>query len=128
MTTFTRITEDINPIVAPSHAGASGYNMSQVQTARPLDPRSSLEDYNRVMLAYTQRRMSTFVDMDNANGRGSPSSRSSRGSNSSGESGKSNSGILSRQGDVTSTPSSAAASAPQSHRGSEAEQMAEQAQ
>lgn len=129
MTTFARITEDINPIVAPSHNGASRNSMSQVQAARPLDPRSSLDDYNRVMLAYTQRRMSTFVDMDN--GRKSPSSRSS---NSSGDSGKNSdfsnttSGVLSRQGDVASTPTSAATSTPQSHRDSETGQMAEQAQ
>ena len=81
-----------------------------VQTQRSLDPRSSLSDYNRVMLEYTQRRMSTFVDPDDGNG--SPLSRSSRDSNStansntnSNSSGSCNgvaspsSGVSSRQGD-----------------------------
>lgn len=57
------------------------------QTQRPLDPRTSINDYNRVMLQYTQRRMSTFCGMDD--GRGSPggssntSNTSSRGSDAS---------------------------------------------
>lgn len=90
-------------------AGASP-SQGPVQTQRSLDPRSSLSDYNRVMLEYTQRRMSTFVDPDDGNG--SPLSRSSRessstsnsNSSSSNSSGKCNgvssptSGVSSRQG------------------------------
>ncbi|KAI9933253.1 hypothetical protein ASPWEDRAFT_43022 [Aspergillus wentii DTO 134E9] len=66
-----------------------------VDNSRPLDPRTSLEDYNRVMLEYTQRRMSTFMEMEE--GSASPVSRSSRGSNTSGNSGASASGVLARQ-------------------------------
>jgi hypothetical protein len=55
----------------------------------------SIEDYNRVMLQYTQRRMSTFLDMGNDSG--PPPSLSSRSSDSSGNSGVSTSGVLARQ-------------------------------
>lgn len=51
------------------------------QTQRPLDPRTSVNDYNRVMLQYTQRRMSTFCDMDD--GRGSPGGSSNTSNTSS---------------------------------------------
>jgi hypothetical protein len=54
----------------------------------------SLEDYNRFMLQYTQRRMSTFLDMGNDGG--PPPSRS-RSSESSANSGVSTSGVLARQ-------------------------------
>ncbi|CAG8373151.1 unnamed protein product [Penicillium salamii] len=59
-----------------------------VDSYRSLDPaRASLEDYNRSMLQYTQRQMSTFVDVDDSH-RGSGTS--SRSSQSSGQSGRSN--------------------------------------
>lgn len=61
---------------------------THVDSYRSLDPaRASLEDYNRSMLQYTQRQMSSFVDTDDSH-RGSGSS--SRSSQSSGQSGRSN--------------------------------------
>ncbi|KAL4929656.1 uncharacterized protein BDV17DRAFT_290367 [Aspergillus undulatus] len=54
----------------------------------------SVEDYSRIMLEYTQRRMVGFADTDD---RGYATSRSSRSSNTSGQSGKSTSGILASQ-------------------------------
>ncbi|GFF45102.1 hypothetical protein IFM51744_05981 [Aspergillus udagawae] len=67
---------------------------THVETQRSVDPNISIEDYNRVMLQYTQRRMSSFLDMGNDSG---PPSRSSRSSDSSGNSGVSTSGVLARQ-------------------------------
>lgn len=66
---------------------------TQPQKARQLNPRASLDDYNRVMLEYTKRRMSTFADVDGGR-HGSPSSDSSR---SSGNSSTSTSGVLAHQ-------------------------------
>jgi hypothetical protein len=53
----------------PADGGGSA-QLSQSEThastskSRPLNPRSSLDDYNRVILEYTRRRMSTFADVD----------------------------------------------------------------
>jgi hypothetical protein len=68
----------------PGHdPGSTTTSKGPTQSQRPLDPRNNIDDYSRVMLQYTQRRMSTFCDMDE--GRGSPggSSNSSNSSNSS---------------------------------------------
>ncbi|OOF94334.1 hypothetical protein ASPCADRAFT_208848 [Aspergillus carbonarius ITEM 5010] len=65
-----------------------------VHTARAADPHSSVEDYSRVMLEYTQRRMADFADLDDDKG---SFSRSSRSSQTSGSSGTSTSGLLARQ-------------------------------
>ncbi|OJZ82231.1 hypothetical protein ASPFODRAFT_210955 [Aspergillus luchuensis CBS 106.47] len=64
-----------------------------LETGRAADPNSSVEDYSRVMLEYTQRRMADFADLDDGKG----SSRSSRSSQTSGNSGNSTSGTLARQ-------------------------------
>ncbi|PWY74753.1 endosomal cargo receptor [Aspergillus eucalypticola CBS 122712] len=64
-----------------------------LETGRAADPNSSVEDYSRVMLEYTQRRMADFADLDDGKG----SSRSSRSSQTSGNSGTSTSGMLARQ-------------------------------
>ncbi|GLA39325.1 hypothetical protein AnigIFM63604_005000 [Aspergillus niger] len=64
-----------------------------LETGRAVDPHSSVEDYSRVMLEYTQRRMADFTDLDDEKG----SSRSSRSSQTSGNSGSSTSGMLARQ-------------------------------
>jgi hypothetical protein len=58
---------------------------THIGSYQSLDPaHASLEDYNRSMLQYTQRQMSSFVDVDDSHrGRGS----SSRSSQSSGQSG-----------------------------------------
>ncbi|KAL4903412.1 hypothetical protein BDW74DRAFT_179829 [Aspergillus multicolor] len=59
---------------------------------------STVEDYSRVMLEYTQRRMAGFAEVPGAdNDRGSATSHSSRSSNTSGQSGTSTSGILAGQ-------------------------------
>lgn len=102
MSTITSLNNSMNS----PEPGASP-SQGPVQTQRSLDPRSSLSDYNRVMLEYTQRRMSTFVDPDDGNG--SPLTRSSRGSNSTTNSNSNSnssnsdasptSGVSSRQGD-----------------------------
>ncbi|KAF7178735.1 hypothetical protein CNMCM7691_007553 [Aspergillus felis] len=68
---------------------------THVETQRSVDPNISIEDYNRIMLQYTQRRMSTFLDMGNDST--PPPSRSSRSSDSSGNSGVLTSGALARQ-------------------------------
>ncbi|RMJ24824.1 hypothetical protein PHISP_04300 [Aspergillus sp. HF37] len=51
----------------PADGGGSA-QLSQTEThaskPRPLNPRSSLNDYNRVMLEYTRRRLSTFAEAD----------------------------------------------------------------
>lgn len=69
----------------------------QVNTARALDPHTSIEDYSRVMLQYTQNRMSGFARLDDE--KASPASRSSRSSDTGNESGDSASGVLARQAD-----------------------------
>ncbi|KAL4804893.1 hypothetical protein BDV18DRAFT_161297 [Aspergillus unguis] len=56
---------------------------------------NSVEDYSRIMLEYTQRRMAGFADPPDD--RGYATSRSSRSSNTSGQSGNSQSGILAGQ-------------------------------
>lgn len=48
---------------------------TNAQTSRSLDPETSLEDYNRTMLEYTQRQMS-FVDADDRSSSSGVSSRS----------------------------------------------------
>ncbi|KAK9855557.1 hypothetical protein MYU51_002091 [Penicillium brevicompactum] len=76
----------------PNDAGGVNNTASEthVDSYRSLDPaRASLEDYNRSMLQYTQRQMSTFVDVDDSH---SGSGTSSRSSQSSGQSGRSNEG------------------------------------
>ncbi|KAJ5099653.1 hypothetical protein N7532_006654 [Penicillium argentinense] len=79
-------------------SGAGPPTGSTVQTQRALDPHSSLEDYNRTLLEYTQRQMSSFVDLDDGGHRGSgASSRSSQSSGNSGQSGSSNNGTLAHQ-------------------------------
>ena len=74
------------------------------QTSRPLDPSSSVEDYSRVMLEYTRRRMSTFTDMGMDDKRhNSTRSNSSGSSMSSDKSGASTSGVLARQAAAPTT-------------------------
>ncbi|PWY79651.1 hypothetical protein BO70DRAFT_293132 [Aspergillus heteromorphus CBS 117.55] len=66
-----------------------------VQFNRSLEPPSSVEDYSRVMLEYTQRRMAGFVDLDDD--KGGHATHSSRSSQTSGNSGTSTSGFMARQ-------------------------------
>lgn len=99
------ISEPIQSVIPNPGSGSPGQNTHSVlQPQRPLDPRSSVEDYKRIMREYTQRRMSTFTDKDDLNSsRGSDtSSRTSRGSHSSSVS-PSDDALLS----ATSTPKAA---------------------
>jgi hypothetical protein len=68
---------------------------SHVESQRAIDPHTSLEDYNRTMLEYTQKQMSSFVDLEDGNSSGT-SSRSSQSSGNSGNS-RSGNGVLARQ-------------------------------
>lgn len=63
---------------------------------------ASVEDYSRIMLEYTQRRMAGFADLEDT---GYATSRSSRSSNTSGQSGSSTSGILAGHASGASPPS-----------------------
>lgn len=65
------ISEPIQSMVPDLDAGASSQSHSVLQPQRPLDPRSSVEDYNRVMREYTQRRMSSFGDKNDHTSNGS---------------------------------------------------------
>jgi len=80
-----------------------------VETSRSLDPRNSLEDYNRTMLEYTQRQVSSFVDQDDKSRSSGSSGSSGRSSHSSVHSGNSNTGVLAQQANG-SPPTSASAS------------------
>lgn len=93
---------------ADSGAGppASG---NHLETQR-LDSQTSLEDYNRTMLEYTQRQMSSFVDLDDGKS-GSGSGTSSRSSQSSGNSGSSGNGEIVRQANGPPPTSAGAAAA-----------------
>lgn len=83
--------------ILPHDTGA-GPPGTHIHTERALDPQISLEDYNRTMLEYTQRQMSSFVDLGNVRNEGT-SSRSSQssGSGNSGASGNSSNGVLASQ-------------------------------
>lgn len=91
-----------------SGAGPPG-SENRVETQRSMDPRVSLEDYNRTMLEYTQHQMSSFVDLDDGRGKGS-SGRSS-GSSGSGDSGHSgtSSGVITSQAHAPTSAGAAAA-------------------
>ncbi|PLB42334.1 uncharacterized protein BDW47DRAFT_122098 [Aspergillus candidus] len=71
------------PISSSRGAGCQG----QIQTDRMVNPNESIEDYSRVMLQYTHKRMSSFTDVDQDKRSPSASSRSSGSSGSSGKSG-----------------------------------------
>ncbi|KAJ5223707.1 hypothetical protein N7468_008249 [Penicillium chermesinum] len=89
-----------------SQDSGAGPPLSGVHNSRS-DPHNSIEGYNRTMLEYTQRQMSSFVDLDEANANGGGAS--SRSSQSSGNSGTSGSGVLagSANGPSTTAPASA---------------------
>ncbi|KAJ5947603.1 hypothetical protein N7466_000618 [Penicillium verhagenii] len=93
---MTERTQFQQPFNQDSGAGPPSH---YVETNRSIDPRTSLEDYNRTMLHYTQLQMSSFVDLDVPGGaRGSgTSSRSSQSSGNSGNSNTSSNGVLANQ-------------------------------
>lgn len=89
----------------PTDSGAGPpASTNHVETQR-LDPHTSLDDYNRTMLEYTQRQMSSFVDLDDVNSHSGSSSRSSQSSGNSGTSG------ITRQANGPSPTSAGAAAA-----------------
>ncbi|KAJ5176849.1 uncharacterized protein N7482_002726 [Penicillium canariense] len=97
------------------HSGAAGRSEgNHVETERSMDPRTSLEDYNRTMLHYTQRQMSSFVDLDDGSGSGA-SSRDSQSSGNSSHSGSSSTGVLANLANGP-PPTSASAAAATRHR------------
>ncbi|KAL4886254.1 hypothetical protein BJY04DRAFT_178732 [Aspergillus karnatakaensis] len=85
-----------NSSMSPSDGEPGRPPGNVIQTDRSADRHhtASVEDYSRIMLEYTQRRMAGFADTDD---RGYATSRSSRSSNTSGQSGNSTSGILASQ-------------------------------
>ncbi|CBF74085.1 predicted protein [Aspergillus nidulans FGSC A4] len=76
-------------VIYPGQSGGSGGHSRRSST--------TVEDYSRIMLEYTQRRMAGFADRPGDSGRRSATSRSSRSSNTSGQSGTSMSGFLAGQ-------------------------------
>lgn len=87
-------TENMAPTDGGSWRPPGEKSLPRVQTQRATDPRTSIEDYSRVMLEYTHHRMANFADLDDD--RGSSRSRSSRGSETSGRSGTSSVSSLSK--------------------------------
>lgn len=105
--------EHIETMIPQNAEVGSSISGSHVETQR-LDPHTSLGDYNRTMLEYTQRQMSSFVDLDDAK---SGSGTSSRSSQSSGNSGTSSNGVLAGQANGPApTSASAARHAQQRHK------------
>jgi hypothetical protein len=99
----------------PQESGGTGpAHGNHVETQRSTEPGITLEDYNRTMLEYTQRQMSSFVDLDENNSPGGGSSRSSQSSGDSGRSGNSSNGVLARQANGP-PPTSADAAAAATH-------------
>ncbi|KAJ5495284.1 hypothetical protein N7539_000400 [Penicillium diatomitis] len=75
----------------PNQAGGdSSLQGANVETQRAFDPRTTIEDYNRTMLEYTQRQISSFVDLDENNNSNGTRSRSSQSSGNSEASSHSN--------------------------------------
>ncbi|KAJ0417706.1 hypothetical protein BJY00DRAFT_198611 [Aspergillus carlsbadensis] len=86
----------LNTQTSSPTGGEPGRPPGNIQTDRSMDRHhgASVEDYSRIMLEYTQRRMAGFADPGN---KGYASSRSSRASNGSGQSGTSTSGGFASQ-------------------------------
>ncbi|KAJ5831997.1 hypothetical protein N7474_000308 [Penicillium riverlandense] len=105
-TQFQNQSESNLNMFPPDNRSEPCSTQNHVETSRSLDPRNSLEDYNRSMLAYTHRQMSSFVDQDDGNVSSGGSSRSSQ---SSVHSGTSNNGSLARQANGPPPTSASAA-------------------
>ncbi|EKV10900.1 hypothetical protein PDIG_53880 [Penicillium digitatum PHI26] len=95
-------TENLNSMFPDAGGVENMANETLVDSYRSLDPsRASLEDYNRSMLQYTQRQMSSFVDADDPRRQSQSSGKSGRSSASSGSN-------LSRQATASFTSASSA--------------------
>ncbi|KGO43399.1 hypothetical protein PEX1_025060 [Penicillium expansum] len=93
-------TENLNSMFSDSGGVENMANETLIDSYRSLDPtRASLEDYNRSMLQYTQRQMSSFADTDD-------SRRDSQSSGKSGRSSASSGSNMSRQANMSFTPAS----------------------
>lgn len=91
-------TENIHTMFPGSDNVDTMSNETLVDSYRSLDPsRASLGDYNRSMLQYTQRQMSSFVDTDDLR-------RDSQSSGQSGRSIASSGSNISRQTNESFTP------------------------
>ncbi|KAJ5197469.1 hypothetical protein N7449_007948 [Penicillium cf. viridicatum] len=78
-------TENIHTMFPGSDNVESMSNETLVDSYRSLDPSAAtLEDYNRSMLKYTQRQMSSFVDTDDSRRDSQSSGKSGRSITSSG--------------------------------------------
>lgn len=100
----------------PHESGGTGpANGNHVEIQRSTDPRITLEDYNRTMLEYTQRQMSSFVDLDDSNGPSGGSSRSSQSSGNSGHSGTLSNGVLAHHANGAPPTSAGAVAAATRH-------------
>lgn len=117
--------DTIHNMFAHESSGTGPPHGNHVETQRSTGRRNSIEDYNRTMLEYTQRQMSSFVDLDGNNSTNSGSSRSSQSSGNSGRSGASSNGVLARQANGP-PPTSASAAAAATSRHHEAYQHASQ--
>ncbi|GLI74996.1 hypothetical protein PoHVEF18_003246 [Penicillium ochrochloron] len=107
--------DNIHNMFSHESGGNGPSHGNHVETQRSTEPRISLEDYNRTMLEYTQRQMSSFVDLDDNNSGNSGSSRSSQSSGNSGRSGTSSNGVLARQANGPPPTSASAAAAATRH-------------
>ncbi|KAJ5469973.1 hypothetical protein N7530_007330 [Penicillium desertorum] len=96
-------TVDIHSMFPDSGGMENMARETLVESYRSLDPaRALLEDYNRSMLLYTQRQMSSFVDTDDTRRNSQSSGQSGRSSGSRGSS-------MSQQGNPSFTSVSSAA-------------------
>ncbi|KGO63993.1 hypothetical protein PITC_013610 [Penicillium italicum] len=78
-------TENLNSLFPDSGGVENMASETLVDSYRSLDPsRASLEGYNRSMLQYTQRQMSSFVDTDDSRRDSQSSGKSARSIASSG--------------------------------------------
>ena len=103
-------TDTVQSMFAQDSGAGPPASNSHVETQRSMDPDVSLEDYNRTMLEYTQRQMSSFVDLEDGPGSGSSNRSSESGGSSlnSSRSGTSN-GVITSQASAPPTSASAAA-------------------
>lgn len=94
-------------------AGRPPGNATVIQPEYTADrnQNATVEDYSRIMLEYTQRRMAGFADPEDTR---YAASRSSRSSNTSGQSGNSTSGILAGHASGPSPPSKLPGDSPDS--------------
>ncbi|KAJ6107542.1 hypothetical protein N7523_008865 [Penicillium sp. IBT 18751x] len=103
-------TDTVQSMFAQDSGAGPPDSNSHVEIQRSMDPHVSLEDYNRTMLEYTQRQMSSFVDLDDGRGSGSSNrSSASGGSSLNGSRTGTSNGVVASQASTPPTSASAAA-------------------